>query len=199
MNPGFPPNLVLTDRQQAILRILADAGLVAGDARTDGTPFEGAPARGLAMMLDVALGAAATEQDMVDLLSWGNGDLHATLRPVARSIVALYVRQPAPALLANPAVAVGLDALRRDLGTTGHADRVEWVHVAAVNAAEFVDEPSDLVGRVVEDVQQRLQDEFVDTTWPACPRHPNHPLEYVAGAWHCPRGGEIARLGVLGV
>jgi hypothetical protein len=30
--------------------------------------------------------------------------------------------------------------------------------------------------RVIDDVQQRLHDEFVDTTWPTCPLHPNHPL-----------------------
>jgi hypothetical protein len=51
---------------------------------------------------------------------------------------------------------------------------------------------------VVEDVQQRLQDEFVDTTWPACPRHPNHPLNFVDGVWHCPQdGAEAPSLGEL--
>jgi hypothetical protein len=32
------------------------------------------------------------------------------------------------------------------------------------------------IGGVVDDVQQYIHDTFIDTTWPACPRHPNHPL-----------------------
>lgn len=196
MNPGFPPDFVITERQKAILRILADAGLTEGDRRTDGTPFNGAPALGLAMMLDMALGAAATEQDIVDLLSWGNRDLHASLRPVARSIMALYTPPPVPQFT-DPDLLADLNALRRDLRATGHADRVPWVDLAVANAIEFVDDPVDSVRRIVDDVQQRLQDEFVDTTWPACPRHPNHPLEYGDGVWRCPRGGLVARLGEL--
>lgn len=196
MNPGFPSDFLITERQRAILRILADAGLVEGGRRTDGTPYDGAPAQGLAMMIDMALSAAATEQDILDILSWGNRELHATRRPVARSIMVLYEPPPAPEF-ADPNIVAGLNALRRDLSATGHADRVAWVNIAAAHAAEYVDDPVDLVRKVVDDVQQRLQDEFVDTTWPACPRHPNHPLEYEAGVWRCPRDGEIARLGAL--
>jgi hypothetical protein len=52
--------------------------------------------------------------------------------------------------------------------------------------------------RVVDAVQQRLHDEFVDTTWPACPVHPNHPLWYSDAFWRCPVTGDgIARLGEL--
>ncbi|HEX8696109.1 MAG TPA: hypothetical protein VF746_27075 [Longimicrobium sp.] len=53
---------------------------------------------------------------------------------------------------------------------------------------------------VVDDFQQYVQDTFVDTTWPACPRHPNHPLDYdhETGAWCCPRdGAAIFPLGEL--
>ena len=196
MNPGFPADFLITERQRAILRILTDAGLVEGGRRTDGTPFDGAPARGLAMMLDMALSSAATEQDIVDLLSWGNRELHAASRPVARSIMTLYQPPPAPEF-EDVYVVTGLNALRRDLTATGHADRVAWVNIEAANAAEFVEDPVELVQKVVEDVQQRLQDEFVDTTWPACPRHPNHPLDCLGGVWSCPRGGVVARLGEL--
>ena len=53
--------------------------------------------------------------------------------------------------------------------------------------------------KCVDDVQQTFMDTFVDTTWPACPRHPNHPLEYDEGTWHCPRDrAAIAALGELG-
>jgi hypothetical protein len=50
----------------------------------------------------------------------------------------------------------------------------------------------DLVVEAVEDLQQRLHDTFVDTTWPACPRHRRHPLwlgedDRGGTAWCCPR------------
>ena len=196
MNPGFPADFVLTERQRAILGILTDAGLVEGGRRTDGTPFDGAPAEPLAMTLDIALRDAPTEQDIVDILSWGNRELHAACRPLARSIMTLYEPPPAPEFEDSYVVA-GLNALRRDLEATGLAERVAWVNVAAADAAERVEDPVGIVQKVVEDVQQRLQDEFVDTTWPACPRHPNHPLDFKADGWSCPRGGVVARLGEL--
>jgi hypothetical protein len=196
MNFGSPGYFLVTERQKAILRILADAGLIEGDRRTDGTPFDGAPAQGLAVMLDAALAAADTEQDILDWLSWGNRERHEALRPVARSIMSLYTPPPVPRFT-DPNIVAALDALRRDLAATGLSDRLPWVDLEAARAAELVDDGAELVRKVVEDVQQRLQDEFVDTTWPACPRHPNHPLNYVDGAWHCPRGGEVARVGEL--
>jgi hypothetical protein len=51
---------------------------------------------------------------------------------------------------------------------------------------------------VVGQVQQRLHDEFIDTTWPACPQHPNHPLWMSDGWWRCPSSGTaVAPLGQL--
>ena len=37
--------------------------------------------------------------------------------------------------------------------------------------------------KVVEVVQQEFHDSFIDTTWPACPRHHRHPLWYHDGGW----------------
>jgi hypothetical protein len=55
-----------------------------------------------------------------------------------------------------------------------------------------------LTEKVVGDVQQDLMDTFVDTTWPTCLRHPNHPLWFHDGAWYCDRDGEaLAPLGGL--
>jgi len=47
--------------------------------------------------------------------------------------------------------------------------------------------------KVVDDFQQYIHDMHIDTTWPACPRHPNHPLDYKheTGAWCCPRDGMV--------
>ena len=55
------------------------------------------------------------------------------------------------------------------------------------------------VGKVVEDVQQRLVDEHIVTTWPGCPVHRRHPLWLGDGAWHCERDRRlIAPPGELG-
>jgi hypothetical protein len=37
--------------------------------------------------------------------------------------------------------------------------------------------------RLVEQVQEELQETWVDTSWPACPRHGRHPLEYHEDGW----------------
>lgn len=60
---------------------------------------------------------------------------------------------------------------------------------------EFV-EVHEYFWRVVNDVQQQIHDEFIDTTWPRCPRHGNHPLWFRDEGWWC--GEEmIARIGEL--
>jgi len=53
---------------------------------------------------------------------------------------------------------------------------------------------------VVDGLQQTAHDLFWDTTWPACPLHPRHPLWYNADeqVWSCREtGAAIARLGDL--
>lgn len=75
-----------------------------------------------------------------------------------------------------------------------------FVSIAAAEAARvrlFAETLTEFEQRVVDDVQQRMHDEFIDTSWPPCPRHPRHPLWYAAGFWHCPHGGIIAALGEL--
>jgi hypothetical protein len=48
-------------------------------------------------------------------------------------------------------------------------------------------------------VQQRLHDEFIDTTWPACPEHPSHPLWFDGENWYCEQSGTVvAPLGNCG-
>lgn len=53
--------------------------------------------------------------------------------------------------------------------------------------------------KLVGDVQQEFHDLYVDTTWPACPRHHRHPLWYHAdGWWWCEAdGAALYRLGEL--
>ena len=47
---------------------------------------------------------------------------------------------------------------------------------------------------VVEGLQEAAHDLFWDTTWPACPRHPQHPLWYAEDrdAWCCRQDGSTA-------
>jgi hypothetical protein len=91
---------------------------------------------------------------------------------------------------------VGL--LKQDLQDTiglGYESAVE----EAVNRVRmFTDDPAEFERRVVDDIQQYLHDTFVDTTWPACPEHPHHPLWYSDGWWKCDHSGRrVAALGAL--
>jgi len=75
---------------------------------------------------------------------------------------------------------------------------VVWRFAAHAQTLD-IEDPSTMRDRCVEDVQQHFQDTFVDTTWPACLRHPNHPLDHADGSWRCPRDQTVvARLGELG-
>jgi hypothetical protein len=59
------------------------------------------------------------------------------------------------------------------------------VDAAALKVAGLDLPAEDVLEKVVGDVQQRMHDEFVDTTWPRCRLHANHPLWYEGGAWRC--------------
>jgi hypothetical protein len=77
----------------------------------------------------------------------------------------------------------------------GHDPAVEE---AVARIRIFTDDPEDFEQRVVDNVQQCLHDTFVDTSWPACPEHPNHPLWFSEGWWRCERSGtQVAPLGGL--
>jgi hypothetical protein len=92
----------------------------------------------------------------------------------------------------DEAVRLLADDVRVTLGE--HHVPVVWSFAGHVRQFEI----HDPLGRCVDDVQQYFQDTFVDTTWPACPRHPNHPLNFEEGAWRCPRDRAlVARLGEL--
>ena len=91
--------------------------------------------------------------------------------------------------------------LAADVGGTLGEQYLPIVWSLAGHVVELANEITifDPIQKCVDDVQQHFQDTFVDTTWPACPLHPNHPLEYEAGTWRCPRDRAIiAPLGELG-
>ena len=61
-----------------------------------------------------------------------------------------------------------------------------------------IDDLESLTEYFVGDVQQGFMDTYIDISWPACPRHPNHPMWFHDGAWYCDRDGvALAKLGEL--
>jgi len=105
-----------------------------------------------------------------------------------------------------PTPGAALDAAREEIVRLLAADVAATLgeaHRGAVNeeiarALEFTDSVDEFAQRLVDGVQQRFHDTFADTTWPGCPRHPNHPLWFRGGAWWCEADGvAIARLGEL--
>jgi hypothetical protein len=85
-----------------------------------------------------------------------------------------------------------------DIDATLGPDHQAVVHESAMNVSSFADNLEWYRDKLVEDVQQYFHDDFVDTTWPACPRHSNHPLWLRGEFWYCERDGEaIAKLGEL--
>ena len=86
-----------------------------------------------------------------------------------------------------------LEPIRRDVELP-LADVAE----VADHAWEYSDDEAALVQHVVDDFQQTAHDTHADTTWPACPRHPNHPMWYRDGHWWCEKdGAAIVPLGEL--
>lgn len=72
------------------------------------------------------------------------------------------------------------------LAANVHRLALEWMEPDEDGDACNVDEAQASYERkVVEDVQQYFHDVFVDITWPACSRHPHHPLWFRDGAWWC--------------
>ena len=62
---------------------------------------------------------------------------------------------------------------------------------------ELAQDLADFTRRLVDDVQQYLHDVRVDTAWPRCPHHPNHPMWFRDG-WWCADSQPVVRLGDLG-
>ena len=86
---NHPADFLITARQKAILKILADGGITEGGEFPDGRRYDDAPPQGMAMMVDFALSAAASEDDILDIMCWGDRELYPGLRPLARSIMVI--------------------------------------------------------------------------------------------------------------
>lgn len=95
-----------------------------------------------------------------------------------------------------PAIAL----LREDVASTLGSRYAARVDAHAQRLLPFQDWPQDsFAAKLIEDVQQEMHELFIDTAWPHCPQHPNHPLWFDAGAWRCSAAGAaVAALGDLG-
>lgn len=86
--------------------------------------------------------------------------------------------------------------LTRDVEATLGAEHVRVVHSSAANVLQL--DYDDYSYKCVDDVQQYIQETYVDPTWPACDWHPNHPMVFESGFWWCPRDQvALVRLGEL--
>ena len=97
--------------------------------------------------------------------------------------------------------AVGL--ILRDVTATIGAGHEELVKSTASHQRRYCDTYDIYVGQVAGDVQQHFHDTHISSAWPACPRHPNHPMWircHTNGlSWYCERDGEaIVSVGDLG-
>ena len=104
--------------------------------------------------------------------------------------------QPAPSPLNS--IDPGVTArLRADVTNTVGADFVVIVETLATALASL--DMIDAETKLIEDVQQDLMDNFVNTCWPECPRHGSHPLWYREGSWWCDDKDQVAvaALGML--
>jgi hypothetical protein len=83
----------------------------------------------------------------------------------------------------------------RDVSATLGAGYEELITSTAFHHREFCEDYDTSVGQVIEDVQQYFHDVRISTTWPTCPRHPNHPM-WIRGSahglsWYCERDGHV--------
>jgi hypothetical protein len=98
-----------------------------------------------------------------------------------------------------------INPTRKDVYELLADDVVATLRWSADKAVRFVTRGGRLVGpdilAVAEDVQQRFHDDRIDTTWPACPQHPYHPLrlaDQLPAVWTCPTTARpVCALGAL--
>jgi hypothetical protein len=96
-------------------------------------------------------------------------------------------------------------AIGHDVEVTVGSAHLHRVRQEAARRRSFFNDPGsitvDAMGffvDIAESIQQEFHDGFIDTTWPACPFHRQHPLWLHDGNWVCERSREpVARLGEL--
>jgi hypothetical protein len=90
------------------------------------------------------------------------------------------------------------ELLLQDIRSTIGARLADDVARRAAELRMFASGFDDFRQRLVEDIQQQIHDEFIDTSWPACPGARNHPLWFADGQWRCHTHDVAIPLGELG-
>ncbi len=81
--------LLVTERQKALFKILSESGATEDGEDADGRPFTDAPPYGMTVMLDMTLNANPDEDQLADVLCWGDHRFREKARPLARQILKL--------------------------------------------------------------------------------------------------------------
>lgn len=89
-----------------------------------------------------------------------------------------------------------VELLGRDVMATLAGSHLDAIRSTAQSRRDFANARDLYVDQVVEDFQQYVHDMFIDTSWPKCPHHPNHPMWFRLGWWEAD-GRRVARLGEL--
>lgn len=90
-----------------------------------------------------------------------------------------------------------VERLGRDVVATLGPALLDVVRSTAHHQRPLAAGRDDYFQRVVDDVQQHVHDCFIDTSWPACQVHPNHPMWFSSGCWVADGTVEVP-LGELG-
>lgn len=89
-----------------------------------------------------------------------------------------------------------IERLLRDVKGTGTDGVAAEISRAAEVCREMSEDGTSYEQQVVDSVQQYIHDTFLDTSWPVCPAHSNHPMWFESG-WWLADGQPYARLGEL--
>jgi hypothetical protein len=106
-------------------------------------------------------------------------------------------------VLGSDLQSVVLRLVRDVVSTIGVADEGEFIAFVRGRGQQLLDMKNArtvaaLTQQLVDEIQQQIHDEFIDVSWPRCPRHPNHPMWLQDGSWWCTRHNvPIAALGTL--
>jgi hypothetical protein len=81
--------LLVTPRQKALFKILTESGLTEDGTDALGEPIVDGPPYGITMIVDMTLSSHPSEDELVDVLTWGDRSSWDEVRPLARKILTL--------------------------------------------------------------------------------------------------------------
>jgi hypothetical protein len=160
------------------------------------------PVLGLQRVARLGLGLATAECLLLAMEPGETRDYVAFLSEVASAALSWIAENGDPpamrVIVSDADEAKVIRQLVSDVTATLGSGHETSIRETAARVREFQDDPVDYRQTVVDDVQQYFHDVFIDTTWPRCPLHSNHPLWLHDGHWICEKDRiVVARLGEL--